>query len=175
MERFITFVETKVARVARLFAALALRIKSRHPAPRVGTSDVRRLQVGLYGSIDVSLVACWIDRPHEVGPSWSLFADQYEVLRSDLFAELAHIHPVMALTNGANLVGRLFVSGDAVELRERSVWEIRHNARTHLRTHPLSKYRALKIPQPDLEHAAAWLDRELEDLVAVHGAVSHVA
>ncbi|TDT17852.1 hypothetical protein BDK89_3465 [Ilumatobacter fluminis] len=121
-------------------------------------SDLRRVAI----ADDVWAVVGWIDRPGEVGPTCSVFADDIEVLRCDLFEHGPHIHPLFAATHGADLGTMRWqpptpAIGDLIDWVRR---EVAVNLDVHLRAVP----DACRRPEPSEDQRRRAADRIADEL-----------
>ncbi|MEM9515321.1 MAG: hypothetical protein AAGA42_10745 [Actinomycetota bacterium] len=163
------FVERFSRRVVRGAASRAgscsVLLSSRSPAKRVGSRDVARRLIDTNGPLDLSLVVRWIDRPGEIGPSWSVFAERYELVRIDLFDDNPHAHfnYGLLIANGATNRCRWHLH-DVEDAEDRIRWsgrELRSNLRVQLVSHPLRRVRRVEPSADQIERAAAWLESDL--------------
>lgn len=145
----------------------ALLILTRRPMTRVSGSDLRRRAIGQALEIRVM----WIDRPGEVGPTYSVFAGRQELVRVDLFDEGAHQHPVFALlfSSGASGGRQLIHAPTLQERMEFGADELSRNLAFNVGSHPSATVRRITWSEGDLHAAADWLTAQLRDLVDTHG------
>lgn len=160
-------VQPVVVRVAAAAAVGALRAVERRPAERVGSSDLRVMAV----NDEVELRVRWIDRPGEVGPTWSAFGGRHEIVRVDMFPGVAHAHPMMglALANGVASL-RYSLPGDTLdEAIASGVAECRAHLSFHVGSHPSRRLRRAVPTGEQVAVASTWLETQLGELVERHG------
>jgi hypothetical protein len=147
---------------------VALKIRERTPATRVGASDRRTRPIG----DRLELRVLWIDRPGQVGPSYSVFAAQHELVRVDLLDDGAHFHPAYSLLLASNSSDcRSRVAGDTrAERIANGVADFRYNLAYATGTHPSPRVRSIAVSDAELDAAALWLDEQLQELVRTHPA-----
>jgi hypothetical protein len=156
-----------VVRLAAATAVGALRVVERRPANRSGASEPRVVAV----NDDIEVRVRWIDRPGEVGPTWSAFGGRHEIVRVDLFPGSAHVHPLMGLTLASNVAGHRYrLRGDTFdECIATGVDECRRHLAYHVAGHPSRRLRRATPTDEQVARAADWLESELADLVVRRG------
>jgi hypothetical protein len=161
------FTPTHVARrfvvgAGRGTVALATSIAARDTPPR-DVVDERRVPIGEA----LLATAYWIDRP-EVGRGRgvSVFWRDQELMRIDLFDVGPHVHYGLAQMRALDAAGSSvrLSSADA----DRAVFELEHNLRYAIGTHPSRRVRNIEIEPNVLALAAEQLREELLDLAKTH-------
>jgi hypothetical protein len=164
--RLSTVVRRVVVRGLSAAAWVVLLGLERRPLPRIGATDRRVFQVNEHVQVRVM----WIDRPGEVGPSWSAFGGRHELVRVDMFLGAAHMHPMMGILLAFNAAGErwFFAAGTLEESAAAGVDECRRNLGFHVACHPWRRLRRAVPSQAQQVAAAEWLSGEVADLIARH-------
>jgi hypothetical protein len=155
-----------VMRTVRPLNAGVTRLLAFGDGARENLSDVRTVPVGR----DVEARVGWIDREHDHGPTCSIFGGGQELLRLDLFDEHPHIHYGLAQQrlHGSASARVLIPESSTAEHIDRAAYEIQHNLRWCLHTHPSRRVRAIRLSDAELEAAADRVRSELCELDRRH-------
>jgi hypothetical protein len=118
----------------------------------------------------VELRMMWINRPGEVGPTWSAFAGRHELVRVDMFLGCAHMHPAMGFLLASNAASvRWTLPGDSLEeIAAVGVDECRRNLGSRVACHPWRQLRQAVPSAMQQVAAAEWLSGEVTDWIASH-------